>query len=89
LNHNKKHNKNHQTINQQMAEDVAEAMAAADVAEGGACEIGSLEMPPAEWLFSAAATFQQSYGQIHPYLAAGLCIAGEANMDLINIHPPE
>lgn len=42
----------------------------------GTCEIGSLEMPPAEWLFSAAASFQQNYGQVHPYLAAGLCIAG-------------
>uniref|UniRef100_A0A1I8C1A9 G_PROTEIN_RECEP_F1_2 domain-containing protein n=1 Tax=Meloidogyne hapla TaxID=6305 RepID=A0A1I8C1A9_MELHA len=41
-----------------------------------ACEIGTLEMPPLEWLFTAVAAFQQNYGQIHPYLAVGLCIAG-------------
>uniref|UniRef100_A0A914HTK5 G-protein coupled receptors family 1 profile domain-containing protein n=1 Tax=Globodera rostochiensis TaxID=31243 RepID=A0A914HTK5_GLORO len=40
------------------------------------CEIGSLEMPPSEWLFSGAASFQQSYGQVHPYLAAVLCVVG-------------
>ncbi|KAL3077273.1 hypothetical protein niasHS_013262 [Heterodera schachtii] len=42
----------------------------------GECEIGSLEMPRSEWLFSSVATFQQSYGQVHPYLAAVLCIVG-------------
>lgn len=42
----------------------------------GTCEIGSLEMPPSEWLFSAAASFQQGYGHVHPYLATILCIVG-------------
>jgi len=41
-----------------------------------ACEIGTLEMPPLEGLFTAVAAFQQNYGQIHPYLTVGLCIAG-------------
>ena len=43
------------------------------------CEIGSLEMPSADWMFAAAASVQHSYGQVHPYLAAGLCVAGQSH----------
>nr|CAD2147046.1 unnamed protein product [Meloidogyne enterolobii] len=49
-----------------------------------ACEIGTLEMPPLEGLFTAVAAFQQNYGQIHPYLAVGLCIAGTI-MNLVTV----
>jgi hypothetical protein len=45
-----------------------------------ACEIGSLEMPPLEWLFTSVAAFQQNYSEIHPYLAVCLCIAGNLNL---------
>ena len=43
---------------------------------GSTCEIGAIPMPSAEWLFTSVATFQQVYGQIHPYIAAVLCVVG-------------
>uniref|UniRef100_A0A915MCP7 G-protein coupled receptors family 1 profile domain-containing protein n=1 Tax=Meloidogyne javanica TaxID=6303 RepID=A0A915MCP7_MELJA len=41
-------------------------------------------MPPLEGLFTAVAAFQQNYGQIHPYLTVGLCIAGTI-MNLVTV----
>ena len=41
-----------------------------------ACQIGSIPMPSADWLIGGAALFQQNYGQVHPYLAAFLCVVG-------------
>lgn len=69
---------------QQQTEEAAADDDEALMTAGGSCEIGSLEMPPAEWLFQAAAQFQQSYGQVHPYLAVGLCIAGTL-MNLVTV----
>uniref|UniRef100_A0A915ELZ6 G-protein coupled receptors family 1 profile domain-containing protein n=1 Tax=Ditylenchus dipsaci TaxID=166011 RepID=A0A915ELZ6_9BILA len=41
------------------------------------CEIGSVPLPDgADWLIAGVAGFQAGYGELHPYLAVALCIAG-------------
>lgn len=41
------------------------------------CEIGTVPFPEsANWLIIGVANFQQIYGDLHPYLAIFLCIAG-------------
>lgn len=41
------------------------------------CEIGSIPFPnSAEWIINAVASFQQVYGELHPYFAIALCISG-------------
>ncbi|KAH7729992.1 7TM GPCR protein [Aphelenchoides avenae] len=51
----------------------------------GLCEIGSIPLPDsASWLISAVASFQQAYGEVHPFLAVVLCIAGTL-MNIITV----
>jgi hypothetical protein len=54
-------------------------LAAAEDDQGGACEVGTGSIPffpDADWLFAGAAFFQHVYGQVHPYIAAVLCVVG-------------
>lgn len=44
---------------------------------GDMCEIGSVPLPNATWLTEAVALFQQSYGEVHPFIATILCAVGE------------
>lgn len=50
----------------------------------GNCEIGSIPLPNATWLIEAVSSFQSSYGEIHPYLALFLCVAGTL-MNIITV----
>ncbi|KAI6217756.1 Cholecystokinin receptor [Aphelenchoides fujianensis] len=43
---------------------------------GDFCEIGSIPLPNATWFIDAVAVFQQSYGQVHPFVATMLCAVG-------------
>jgi hypothetical protein len=44
---------------------------------GDLCEIGSVPLPNATWLTDAVAIFQQSYGEVHPFVGTTLCVIGE------------
>ncbi|KAE9549385.1 hypothetical protein FO519_007413 [Halicephalobus sp. NKZ332] len=50
----------------------------------GNCEIGSIPLPNVTWLVGAVSVFQGSYGEIHPYLAPFLCVAGTL-MNIITV----